>query len=51
MYGDANLILPYKVKGHPRTIIKKINLVDLESMVLYSKDQHQNFVGSGEEDF
>ena len=36
------------VKGHSWTIFVLINLVDFESKMLYTKIQHQNFVGSGE---
>ena len=39
-----------KVKGQPRVIIRT-NLVDLESMMLYTKIQPRSFLGSGEEDF
>ena len=39
-----------KVKAQPRVIIW-INLVDLESTMLYTKIQPQSLLGSGEEDF
>ena len=39
-----------KVKGQPRVIIWK-KMVDLESMMLYTKIQPQSFLGFGEEDF
>ena len=39
-----------KVKGQPTTIIWT-NLVDLESLMLYTKIQPQSFLGFGEEDF
>ena len=39
-----------KVKGQS-TIIVWTNLVDLESMMLYTMIQPQSFMGSGEEDF
>ena len=39
-----------KVKGKPKTIIST-NLIDLESLMLYTLIQPQSFLGSGEEDF
>ena len=39
-----------KVKGQPRIIIWT-NLVDLKSMMLYTKIQSWSFFGFGEEDF
>ena len=39
-----------KVKSYPSLIIL-INLVDLESPMLYTKIQPQNFHSQGEEDF
>ena len=43
---------PYykKVKGQPSLIIL-INLVDLESPILYTKIPPQSFLSTGEEDF
>ena len=45
-------IWPYHktVKGHPSLIILT-NLVDLESLMLYSKIQPQSILSTGEEDF
>ena len=45
-------IWPYgkKVKGQPMTIILT-NLVDLKTLMLYTKNQPQSFFSSGEEDF
>ena len=39
-----------KVKSHPSLIILT-NLVDLESLMLYTKIQPENFLSIGEEDF
>ena len=39
-----------KVKSHPSLIILT-NLVDLESLILYTKIQPENFLSTGEEDF
>ena len=39
-----------KAKGQPRIIICA-NLVDLESLILYTKIQPQSFLGSGENFF
>ena len=51
MHGDANFDLAVKkVKGQP-TIIIWTNLVDLESLMPYTKIQPQSFLDSGEEDF
>ena len=50
MHGDANLTLPKKVKDQ-LTVIIWTNLEDLESSMLYTKIQHQTFLGSEEEDF
>ena len=49
MHRDTNLTLP-KVNGQPRVIIWT-NLLDLESLKLYTKIQPQSFLGSEEEDF
>ena len=45
-------IWPYhkKVKGHPNLIVLT-DLVDLESLMLYTKIQPQRFLSTREEDF
>ena len=50
MHGDAIWTCPQTVKG-PLTVIIWINLVELDSSMLYTKNQPQSFLGSGEEDF
>ena len=40
----------YKIKGHP-SLINLINLVEIESPMLYTKSQPQSFLRTGEEYF
>ena len=47
---DTNLTYHKKVKDHPSLIILT-NLVDFESLMLYTKIQPQSFLSTREEDF
>ena len=41
----------HTIKRSKSSIIISINLVDFESLMLYTKIQPQSFLSSGEEDF